>query len=72
MRTPIDYTDVTTITSFGSTGVFFNNNIIETLDVDDLNRITCDLQAQGYDYEVTNPHEGEEDMPQDEWVITIK
>lgn len=71
METPINFKNITKISSFGSTGVYFNNTLIESLDIDDLDKLECDLIAQGYDYIVTKQHEGEEDMPQDEWTITI-
>lgn len=68
---PINFKQIKTINSFGSTGVYFNTRLNEEFNILDLDKIECNLKAQGYNYTVTKQHEGQEEMPQDEWTITI-
>jgi hypothetical protein len=69
---------VTQISSFGSTGVYIEefgtSNLYEELDVNDLNKILEYLDENEYNYQLSFPYKNNdeyEDMPEDEWVITL-
>jgi hypothetical protein len=62
---------VSEIKSFGTTGLFFTE-FGQSKFSDEIDEIIEFLDDNKYDYELSYPYKDIEDMPQDEWLITIK
>lgn len=60
------------IESFGTTGIYVDGQLNEEMDIDSFDKIIDLLDDNNVNYEWQYTHENDEDMPQDEWTITIK
>ena len=60
------------IESFGTTGIYVDGQLNEQMDIDSLDKIIDILDDNNVNYEWEYTYENDEDMPQDEWTITIK